>query len=202
MSAARTVSYSSPKVVSRSPDSTFQRTTRPDFAPWPPAASNNLPERENLRSHGWPSPKGRMPARSRFVVLKRRTCFCPATATSGAQGLAARLLIAVLRLVCTTGSIGKSTGMGGGPSGLPAEDTFIVKSTDGLAIATALEPVVSSSPPAIHFLNTSSSLSTSFGFLGGMVGSSACVMAFQSLLESGLAGATTLAEPPPLSSSL
>src|SRR6266850_261075 len=86
MSAARMVSYSSPRVVTRSPDSTFQRTTRPDFALWPPAASNNLPERENLRSHGWPSPKGRMPARSRFVVLKRRICFCPAMATTGAHG--------------------------------------------------------------------------------------------------------------------
>src|SRR3989442_1537417 len=87
--------------------------------------------------------------------------------------------------------------MGSGPSGFPTAADLRLRSTDGLVETMALLPEFSSRPPAIHFLKISRSLSESF-LLGGIVGSSACVIAFQSLLPSGLPATTTCPEPPPL----
>ena len=50
MSAARTLSYSFPISSTRSPVLTFQTTTRPSFAPRPPAARSSCPFRLNLRT--------------------------------------------------------------------------------------------------------------------------------------------------------
>ena len=121
---------------------------------------------------------------------------------SGAQGLLARPVNAVRRSVWTTGSSESPSGIGGGPFGLPTDAALSVRSTVGLLAVMALLPVVSNRPPAIHFRKTSSSLSGSFGLFGGMVGSSAWVMAFQSLLLSGLPARTTGPEPPPFNAPL
>src|SRR6185503_8682524 len=118
-------------------------------------------------------------------------------ATSGDQGLAASPTNGLLRLVWTTGSSASSVGIGSGPSGLPMVADLRLRSTAGLLETMALLPEFSSNPPAIHFLKTSRSLSGSFLF-GGIVGSSECVIAFQSLLPSGFPAITTCPDPPPL----
>src|SRR5947208_15279143 len=89
-----------------------------------------------------------------------------------------------------------STGLVGGPSGLPMALPLSVKSTAGFEVI-ALLPEVSRRPPMIHFLKTSSSLSGRRDLFGGIVGSSTCIIARQSLLLSGLPETTAAPEPPP-----
>jgi hypothetical protein len=53
-----------------------------------------------------------------------------------------------------------------------------------------LEPAASSKPSVIHCRTSANCFSGRGGLFGGMFGSSACVMAFHSLLESGLPATT------------
>jgi hypothetical protein len=83
-------------------------------------------------------------------------------------------------------------GIGGGPSGLPAPVAATFKSTLGLFDATAVLPAFSSTPPTIHFLIASRSLSGSLSPLGGMNGSSTRETRRKSSDPSGSPGSITL----------
>lgn len=101
----------------------------------------------------------------------------PPTATSGAQGLAARAVTAVSRAARTSGSRrSDGGGIGGGPAGLPFAAPARVKSTFGRSGTTTLLPAFSGAPPAIHWWRMSSGSFAILGELGGMNGSAVCAM--------------------------
>src|SRR4051812_39096124 len=172
MSAARTASNSSPNSVMRLPVATSKSTTLPLLASTPPPTSSSLPLRLNLIVWGTPSGNGSTPSGSSVSVLYSSTWCGAPTAASGAHGLAASASNCPARGACTAGSSTSVPGIGGGPSGLPLVVVATFRSTFALVEATAELPAVSSTPPAIHFLIASRSLSGILSPLGGMNGSS------------------------------
>src|SRR6516162_7197963 len=117
---------------------------------------------------------------------------------SGAQGLAAREVIAPARTVRVAGSrLSRAVGIGGGPSGLPLTIDLSPISTFGLFAGFALLPAFSSAPPAIQPRIVSRLSLARIGDLGGICGSALCATSKYNLLPSGSPGLITSPELPP-----
>ena len=85
----------------------------------PPPANKSAPERLNLSTYGTPSGKGKMPSSSPLWLWYKTICFCPAMATTGAQGLEAIAVTAPGRDGWASGTRGNPSGMTAGPAGFP-----------------------------------------------------------------------------------
>src|SRR5262245_62190420 len=103
------------------------------------------------------------------------TCFCPATATSGDQGLAAMAVTALERAVTTSGSADSlpGRGMGGAPAGRPRTTDVRLTSAFGF-IATTLLPAFSRAPCSIQARTVSSICCGTLSDLGGILGCTLC----------------------------
>ena len=121
----------------------------------------------------------------------------PATATRGAQGLAAIATTALGLAWGTNGSVERFSGIAGVPAGLPSDAGSSLNSNFGLALAVATLPEFSSAPPSIHLRISSISASGILGEFGGILGSSLCETTRKSVLFSASPGSITLPEPPP-----
>ena len=89
-----------------------------------------------------------MPASSSESVLYSSTCFCPASATSGAHGLPATLGTAPARAVRTSGSSNPSCGMTAGPFGFSS--TAATETAGPADFPATAPPAFSGAFEAIH----------------------------------------------------
>ncbi len=117
-------------------------------------------------------------------------------ATSGAQGLAAIVVMALGRSVTTVGWRRTCSGIAGF-SGFPAP-TCTVAASVGPVDFLALLSLVSSSPPSIHLRITSTPSLAMGGLFGGITGSSLWALRVKRRLESGLPAVATAPPEPPV----
>src|SRR5438067_1897352 len=126
-----------------------------------------------------------------------RTCFDAATATSGAQGLAANAVTAgglgVRRIDCPS----EPAGIGGGPAGRPRVIETRLTSLLGLLTITVLLPDVSGAPSRIHLRIVSKPAAGIGPPCGGIIGSALWAASRNNRLSSGSPGFTTTPELPP-----